>query len=82
MSERNNGIAMKNTIFWDVAPCRYFVNRRFRGTVFFIVIAVKTSNLTNGIAMFVDPNVCNSMITSDSGAMIMTVPVLKYNFYL
>jgi hypothetical protein len=23
---------MKNTVFWDVAPCRYFVNRRFGGT--------------------------------------------------
>jgi hypothetical protein len=25
-------ITMKNTVFWDVAPCRYFVNRRFGGT--------------------------------------------------
>jgi bisphosphoglycerate-dependent phosphoglycerate mutase len=23
---------MKNTVFWDVAPCRYYVNRRFGGT--------------------------------------------------
>jgi hypothetical protein len=23
---------MKNAVFWDVAPCRYFVNRRFGGT--------------------------------------------------
>jgi hypothetical protein len=23
---------MKNTVFWDVAPCSYFVNRRFGGT--------------------------------------------------
>jgi hypothetical protein len=23
---------MKNTVFWDVAQCRYFVNRRFGGT--------------------------------------------------
>jgi hypothetical protein len=71
---------MKNVVFWDVALCRYFVNRRFGGTdhihlqdirnpramnqreqvavysylriatsqktAFFIVIAVKTSNLT------------------------------------
>jgi hypothetical protein len=22
---------MKNAVFWDVAPCRYFVNRRFGG---------------------------------------------------
>jgi hypothetical protein len=22
---------MKNTVFWDVVPCRYFVNRRFGG---------------------------------------------------
>jgi hypothetical protein len=22
----------KNAVFWDVAPCRYFVNRRFGGT--------------------------------------------------
>jgi hypothetical protein len=25
-------MTMKNTVFWDVAPCRYFVNRRFGGT--------------------------------------------------
>jgi hypothetical protein len=23
---------MKNAVFWYVAPCRYFVNRRFGGT--------------------------------------------------
>jgi hypothetical protein len=23
---------MKNAVFWDVAPCIYFVNRRFAGT--------------------------------------------------
>jgi hypothetical protein len=23
---------MKNTVFWNVAPCRYYVNRRFGGT--------------------------------------------------
>jgi hypothetical protein len=23
---------MKNAVFWDVAPCRSCVNRRFRGT--------------------------------------------------
>jgi hypothetical protein len=23
---------MKNAVFWDVAPCRSFVNRRFGGT--------------------------------------------------
>jgi hypothetical protein len=26
-------VTMKNTVFWDVAPCRYFVNWRFGGTV-------------------------------------------------
>jgi hypothetical protein len=25
-------MTMKNTVFWDVAQCRYFVNRRFGGT--------------------------------------------------
>jgi hypothetical protein len=25
-------VTMKNTVFWDVAPCRYCVNRRFGGT--------------------------------------------------
>jgi hypothetical protein len=25
-------VTMKNAVFWDVAPCRYCVNRRFRGT--------------------------------------------------
>jgi hypothetical protein len=24
-------VTMKNSVFWDVAPCRYFVNRRFGG---------------------------------------------------
>jgi hypothetical protein len=26
-------IHLKNAVFWDVAPCRYCVNRRFGGTV-------------------------------------------------
>jgi hypothetical protein len=42
---------MKNAVFWDVAPCRFCVNRRFGGTsqktAFFKVTSVKTSNLTN-----------------------------------
>jgi hypothetical protein len=25
-------VTMKNAVFWDMAPCRYCVNRRFRGT--------------------------------------------------
>jgi hypothetical protein len=25
-------VTMKNAVFWDVALCRYFVNRRFGGT--------------------------------------------------
>jgi hypothetical protein len=25
-------VTMKNAVFWNVAPCRYFVNRRFGGT--------------------------------------------------
>jgi hypothetical protein len=25
-------VTMKNAVFWDVAPCRYCVNRRFGGT--------------------------------------------------
>jgi hypothetical protein len=24
-------MTIKNAVFWDVAPCRYFVNRRFGG---------------------------------------------------
>jgi hypothetical protein len=24
-------VTMKNAVFWDVAPCRFCVNRRFRG---------------------------------------------------
>jgi hypothetical protein len=24
-------VTMKNAVFWDVAPCRYCVNRRFGG---------------------------------------------------
>jgi hypothetical protein len=29
---KNNTEPMKNAVFWDVAPYRYFVNRRFGGT--------------------------------------------------
>jgi hypothetical protein len=25
-------VTMKNAVFWDVAPCRFCVNRRFGGT--------------------------------------------------
>jgi hypothetical protein len=25
-------VTMKNAVFWGVAPCRSYVNRRFRGT--------------------------------------------------
>jgi hypothetical protein len=25
-------MTMKNAVLWDVAPCRYFINRRFGGT--------------------------------------------------
>jgi hypothetical protein len=25
-------VTMKNAVLWDVAPCRYFVSRRFGGT--------------------------------------------------
>jgi hypothetical protein len=28
----STAVTMKNTVFWDVAPCRYFVNRRFGET--------------------------------------------------
>jgi hypothetical protein len=41
-----------------------------------------TSERNNRIVMFVDPDVCNAMITSNSGKMIIKVPVSKYNFYL
>jgi hypothetical protein len=56
---------MKKAVFWDVAPCRSGVSRRFGGTsvrftqylhdatsqktAFFIVTAVKTSNLTSEV---------------------------------
>jgi hypothetical protein len=26
-------VTMKKAIFWDVAPCRYCINRRFGGTI-------------------------------------------------
>jgi hypothetical protein len=25
-------VTMKNAVFWDVSPCRSWVNKRFRGT--------------------------------------------------
>jgi hypothetical protein len=28
---------MKNAVFWDVAPCRYGVNRRFGGTSLYTI---------------------------------------------
>jgi hypothetical protein len=28
---------MKNAVFWDVAPCRFCVNRRFGGTYFLLL---------------------------------------------
>jgi hypothetical protein len=28
---------MKNAVFWDVAPCRYCVKRRFGGTSFYTI---------------------------------------------
>jgi hypothetical protein len=31
-SEVFTAVTMKNAVFWDVALCRYFVNRRFGGT--------------------------------------------------
>jgi hypothetical protein len=39
-------VCVENADFWDVAPCRSYVNRRVGGTAFFIVTAVKTSDLT------------------------------------
>jgi hypothetical protein len=30
--KRRKNCVLKNAVFWDVAPCRYFVNRRFGGT--------------------------------------------------
>jgi hypothetical protein len=31
-SEVFTAVTRKNAVFWDVAPCRSCVNRRFRGT--------------------------------------------------
>jgi hypothetical protein len=31
-SEVFTAVTMKNPVFWDVAPCRFCVNRRFGGT--------------------------------------------------
>jgi hypothetical protein len=31
-SEVFTAVTIKNAVFWDVAPCKYFVNRRFGGT--------------------------------------------------
>jgi hypothetical protein len=31
-SEVSTAVTMKNAVFWDVAPCRSSVNRRFGGT--------------------------------------------------
>jgi hypothetical protein len=29
--EAFTAVTMKNAVFWDVAPCRYYVNRRLGG---------------------------------------------------
>jgi hypothetical protein len=39
---------LKKTVFWEVAPCRYGATSQ--KTVFFIVTAVKTSNLTQHVS--------------------------------
>jgi hypothetical protein len=41
-----------------------------------------TSERNKGVVMFVDPNVCNSIITSGSETMIMKVTVSKYTTFI
>jgi hypothetical protein len=31
--EVSTAVTMKNSVFWDVVPCRYFVSRRFGRTL-------------------------------------------------
>jgi hypothetical protein len=38
---------MENAVFWDVAPCRYFVNRRFGGTYFLHLQGIRNSRAIN-----------------------------------
>jgi hypothetical protein len=38
---------MKNSVFWDVAPCRYFVNRRFGLTYCFHFQGIKNPRAMN-----------------------------------
>jgi hypothetical protein len=35
-------VTMKNAIFWHVAPCEYFVNRRFGGTYHLHLQGIRT----------------------------------------
>jgi hypothetical protein len=40
-------VTMKNAVFWDVAPCRYFVNRRFGGTYCLHFQCIRNSRAMN-----------------------------------
>jgi hypothetical protein len=42
---------MKNAVFWDVAPCRYFVDRRFGGTYRRLLTLVHRSRISYTLNM-------------------------------
>jgi hypothetical protein len=43
---RDHACGMRNAVFWDVTPCGSCHGVTSQKTTFFIVTAVKTSNLT------------------------------------
>jgi hypothetical protein len=40
----DESLISKNAVFWDVAPCRSYVNRRFGGTIAFIFMVEKAAS--------------------------------------
>jgi hypothetical protein len=45
--EDSTVVTMKNAVFWDVAPCRYFINRRFGGTYHLHLQAIRNLRAIN-----------------------------------
>jgi hypothetical protein len=75
----------KNTVFWDVPPCRSCVNRCFGETyglhlqkmVFLIVTAVKTSNPTQHIQRLL-PLIYSKYVIWDVLSRLLSLNVLRF----
>jgi hypothetical protein len=47
----DKNMSMKNAVFWDVAPCRSYVNRRFGGTYHLYLQGRKIRKLGTSMSM-------------------------------